>query len=222
MSFRRITSNALKQVSRHVSRYHAAPTEIEAVDCVALERAPVEQTAQNLLVRGYKLDRAGLPDAADTIYQQTIQYLEIYQAEQNHRATSETIGRIALRHGVHLFRLNRLAEAHAAFNEAVVRFDSMLANDTSIETIDNLATALRWLANTRRLIGDLPKARATYLRTIALYRQLLAFTINKPLHPVYDRLMHSAVIGLGKTIRLQRQQLRNDPPRGRSRKRATT
>ena len=198
MSIRRISSSIFK----HWSRQAPGLSDLFTTDKIE-ER--LEQKAETLLVHGYKLDQKGMPDAADTIYQQTIQYLEIYQAEQNHRVTSFTIGRIALRHGIHLYRLHRLAEARAAFNEAVLRFESMVTYDASLHTIDRLATSLRWLANTKRLMGDLQKARTTYLRAIALYRQLIAFTVKQPVNLVYDRLMHSANIGLGKTIRQQRE-----------------
>lgn len=214
MSVRRHTSNAFKQLSLFD---HSSSL---AVENDAREELPLEQRARKLLVKGYMMDAAGLTDAADSLYQQTIQYLEIYQADSTHHVTGFFIGRVALRHGIHLFKLNRFAEARAAFNEAVVRFEAMLSYDTSLQTIDRLATALRWLANSKRLMGDLAGARAGYLRSIALYRQLLAFTPKQKIHLVYDRLMHSAIIGLGKTIRLQREQSPGARIRRRSRKRA--
>lgn len=172
-----------------------------------LVRQKVEGGAQSpdtacaeLFGLGYELEQQGLPDAADSVYQQTIELLEELKAQPGSALTDTSVSRLAFSHGKTLLTYNKARSAIAALRRALEVVEISLGGGTNGVLMERQAMLLGWLGIAQRRANLLEDSVESYERAIAIWRKLPDM-IGAPVSP-YSGFLGACLLGLSKSLNL--------------------
>lgn len=172
----------------------------------ALTRVEIVALGERLLRRGHELDRKGESLDAETIYRETIDMLETVHADGAGVVDAASLADLAYKHGLSLFSLGKHDSAAGAFGRCVELFDHCIAQDSSFAVVEKLAGALCWLGLTQRKLKEHVLARESYLRSVALWKNLLVFSPLRARRADYRHSLAISLVGLSKVLRLLGQR----------------
>ncbi len=156
--------------------------------------------ADDLFFMGYQLDKEGDSKKADIVYTEAIEFLELLHSQEKENLSSQALARFALEHGRRLLHLNRIEQAHCAFQEAVRHYDSILKNNISSKLVAQLALGLRLLGRCRYKLGDFKRALDSYGQAIAVYRTLLLVSYSQKEKRLHQKHLGIALLGYARVL----------------------
>lgn len=172
----------------------------------ALTKLEIVALGERLLRRGHELDRKGESMDAETIYRETIDMLETVHADGAGVVDAASLADLAYKHGLSLFSLGKHDSAAGAFGRCVELFDHCIAQDSSYAVVEKLAGALCWLGLTQRKLQEHVLSRESYLRSVALWKNLLVFSPARSRRGDYRHSLAISLVGLSKVLRLLGQR----------------
>ncbi len=172
----------------------------------ALTKLEIVALGERLLRRGHELDRKGESLDAEMIYRETIDMLETVHADGAGVVDAGSLADLAYKHGLSLFSLGKHDSAAGAFGRCVELFDCCIAQDSSYAVVEKLAGALCWLGLTQRKLKEHVLSRESYLRSVALWKNLLVFSPVRSRRADYRHSLAISLVGLSKVLRLLGQR----------------
>lgn len=158
------------------------------------------RVAHGLFLRGYRHDARGERHLADSVYQDTIEYLECLRSDEVPKISEFELACCAFNHGRNLYRLGRYGPARAALGEAVTRFETLLVANASAAFVEKFASCLRWLGLAQFRSGDSAKAYETYRRSLLLWRSLIWLAPSPQHKRLLQRCLSVTLFGCAKVL----------------------
>lgn len=148
---------------------------------------------------GYELEISGESDAADSVYQQTIDLLEDIKAQPGSSLTDSSIARLAFTHGKSLLHFGKYRAAIAAFRRALEITEYALGNSKNGILLERQGIILGWLGMAQRKASQFDDSIQSYAAAIALWRKLPEM-IQAPISP-YAGFLGACLLGISKSYR---------------------
>lgn len=158
------------------------------------------RVAHGLFLRGYRHDARGERQLADSVYQDTIEYLEFLRSDEVPKISEFELACCAFNHGRNLYRLARFGPARAALGEAATRFEALLITNTSANFVEKFASCLRWLALAQFHTGDSSRAYETYRRSLLLWKNLIWLAPSPQHKRLLQRCLSVTLFGCAKVL----------------------
>jgi hypothetical protein len=166
--------------------------------CGALN--PVK-AGRTLFSYGYELDKQGLSEQADSIYQDNIELLESLCEDHSSPVRLSHVASLAYDHGRALFSLGRYDNAAASFSRSIEVYDSILCLDASQTLIELLSNSLAWLGRSQRKAAQFTAAERNYRRAISLKRHCLKLPSSPEHETLLQNRLGAALIGYSKVLK---------------------
>lgn len=147
---------------------------------------------------GYELDTSGKREAAETIYQQTIELLEELSTANAGKLSESKLASLAYGHGKSLVKLGRTRPAIAAFRRAIEILEGLLGRGVNSILFEQRASAYAWLGLAQRKSGVLKEACENYEHAIELWQQLPG-VLGAHVNP-YDGLLGATYLGYSRAL----------------------
>lgn len=153
-----------------------------------------------LLQLGYRWDRRGAGEAAEALYRQTVDMLEVLSESRTSPLRLRSLAELALEQGKNLFQSAKYDAALSSFRRTVDIVDALIALDGSKDVIELLAEALSWLSRAQRKTNKLTEAKETAERCLALLMCFLRFTAERYSRRRYEHMLALVLLGYSKVL----------------------
>ena len=163
-----------------------------------LERGaePADSVCSELFDLGYLLESNGESEAADSIYQKTIDLLEDIKAQPGSSLNDSAMARLAFRHGKSLLSFGKPRPAIAALRRALEIVECALGCSNNGVLLEQQGIMLGWLGMAQRKASQFEDAIVSYESAIAIWRKLPDM-LGAPVAP-YDGFLGACLLGASK------------------------